>query len=252
MTTLYCSSTCVNKAYKAKKRQMKKEEIESEQDSKLPTVESIGQKPFLSPKEAAYLLGISLPTIYRYMAKGMFKALRTPAKTIIRWSDLEAWFDNAPAYVKRNNHRHKIEHDSYTMKEICEKYQVTRKVAMRRIEQFDIPKIYEGRNVSFSKTAVDRYFSELIEDFDKENYYTIQQVMEKFNMSYSAVISFAKRHKLPRVTRRREVFYSKPHIDSLKGNGEAIDPLYYTFKEVMEKYGFTKDQVSHMDSQKIK
>ena len=58
MTTLYCSSTCVNKAYKAKKRQMKKEEIESEQDSKLPTVESIGQKPFLSPKEAAYLLGI--------------------------------------------------------------------------------------------------------------------------------------------------------------------------------------------------
>ena len=116
---------------------------------------------------------------------------------------------------------------------------------MRRIEQFDIPKIYEGRNVSFSKTAVDRYFSELIEDFDKENYYTIQQVMEKFNMSYSAVISFAKRHKLPRVTRRREVFYSKPHIDSLKGNGEAIDPLYYTFKEVMEKYGFTKDQVSH-------
>lgn len=245
MTTLYCSSTCVNKAYKAKKRQMKKEEIESELDSKLPTVESIGQKPFLSPKEAAYLLGISLPTIYRYMAKGMFKALRTPAKTIIRWSDLEAWFDNAPAYVKRNNRRHKIEHDSYTMKEICEKYQVTRKVAMRRIEQFDIPKIYEGRNVSFSKTAVDRYFSELIEDFDKENYYTIQQVMEKFNMSYSAVISFAKRHKLPRVTRRREVFYSKPHIDSLKGNGEAIDPLYYTFKEVMEKYGFTKDQVSH-------
>ena len=99
--------------------------------------------------------------------------------------------------------------------------------------------------MSFSKTAVDRYFSELIEDFDKENYYTIQQVMEKFNMSYSAVISFAKRHKLPRVTRRREVFYSKPHIDSLKGNGEAIDPLYYTFKEVMEKYGFTKDQVSH-------
>ena len=72
------------------------------------------------------------------MAKGMFKALRTPAKTIIRWSDLEAWFDNAPVYVKRNNRRHKIEHDSYTMKEICEKYQVTRKVAMRRIEQFII------------------------------------------------------------------------------------------------------------------
>ena len=207
MTTLYCSSSCVNKAYKTKKRQMMKEEVEHEQHSKLPIVESIGDKPYLSPMEAAKLLGVGKTTIYRYMAQGQFKVLRLPAKTLVRRIDLEAMFDNAPAYVKRNNRRHKIEHDSYTMKEICEKYQVTRKVAMRRIEQFDIPKIYEGRNVSFSKTAVDRYFSELIEDFDKENYYTIQQVMEKFNMSYSAVISFAKRHKLPRVTRRREVFY---------------------------------------------
>ena len=116
---------------------------------------------------------------------------------------------------------------------------------MRRIERFDIPKIYEGRNVSFSKNPVDRYFAELIEEFDKEEYYTIQQIMDKFSMSYSAVLSFAMRHKIPRVTRHREVFYSKPHVDSLKGNGDAIDPLYYTYKEVMEKYGFTKDQVSY-------
>ena len=245
MTTLYCSSSCIDKAYKAKKKQQIKEQVEEEQQSKLPIVGSIGQKPFLSPQEAACLLGVSLPTIYRYMAQGLFKALRTPARTIIRRSDLEAWFDNAPAYVKRNNRRHIIEAEAYTMKEICEKYKVTRKVAMRRIEHFDIPKIYEGRNVSFSKTAVDRYFAQLIEDFNKEDYYTIQQIMDKYNMSYSAVISFAARNKIPRETRRREVFYSKAHVDSLKGNGEAIDPLYYTYKEVMEKYGFSKDQVSY-------
>ena len=245
MTTLYCSSSCIDKAYKAKKKQQIKEQVEEEQQSKLPIVGSIGQKPFLSPQEAACLLGVSLPTIYRYMAQGLFKALRTPARTIIRRSDLEAWFDNAPAYVKRNNRRHIIEAEAYTMKEICEKYKVTRKVAMRRIEHFDIPKIYEGRNVSFSKTAVDRYFAQLIEDFNKEDYYTIQQIMDKYNMSYSAVISFAARNRIPREARRREVFYSKAHVDSLKGNGEAIDPLYYTYKEVMEKYGFSKDQVSY-------
>lgn len=175
-----------------------KEQVEDEQQVTLPIVESIGHKPFISPKEAAALLGVSIPTIYRYMAQGMFKALRTPAKTIIRWSDLEAWFDNAPAYVKRNNRKHKMDSGTYTMKEICEKFQVTRKVAMRRIEHFDIPKIYEGRNVSFSKTAVDRYFSQLIEDFNKEDYYTIEQIMEKFDMTYTAVISFAARHKIPR------------------------------------------------------
>lgn len=245
MTTLYCSTACIGKAYRAKKKQKLKEQVDDEQQVKLPIVESFGHKPFISPKEAAALLGISVPTIYRYMAQGMFKALRTTAKTIIRWSDLEAWFDNAPAYVKRNNRKHKIDSDSYTMKEICEKFEVTRKVAMRRIEHFDIPKIYEGRNVSFSKTAVDRYFAQLIEDFNKDDYYTIQQIMEKYDMSYTAVISFAARHKILRETRHREVFYSKLHVDSLKGNGEAIDPLYYTYKEVMEKYGFSKDQVSY-------
>ena len=77
MTTLYCSSSCIDKAYKAKKKQQIKEQVEEEQQSKLPIVGSIGQKPFLSPQEAACLLGVSLPTIYRYMAQGLFKALRT-------------------------------------------------------------------------------------------------------------------------------------------------------------------------------
>ena len=75
---------------------------------------------------------------------------------------------------------HIIEAEAYTMKEICEKYKVTRKVAMRRIEHFDIPKIYEGRNVSFSKTAVDRYFAQLIEDFNKEDYYTVLYLIKAF------------------------------------------------------------------------
>ena len=90
MTTLYCSSRCIDKTYKAKKKQQIKEQVEEEQQSKLPIVGSIGQKPFLSPQEAACLLGVSLPTIYRYMAQGLFKALRTPARTIIRRNALDA------------------------------------------------------------------------------------------------------------------------------------------------------------------
>ena len=80
MTTLYCSSSCIDKAYKAKKKQQIKKQVEEEQQSKLPIVGSIDQKPFLSPQEAACLLGVSLPTIYRYMAQGLFKALRTPIR----------------------------------------------------------------------------------------------------------------------------------------------------------------------------
>jgi len=115
----------------------------------------------------------------------------------------------------------------------------------RRIDKYGIPKIYVGRNVVFNKAYIDKYFAELIEDFNPEEYYTPEQMMEKFNMSHAAVLTYAMRHKIPRITRKRVVYYSKVHIDSLKGTGDRIDPLYYTFNEIMNKYGFSKDQVSY-------
>lgn len=223
-----------------------KEAAENEQQlTSLPVIESIGQKPFLSPREAAKLLGVGKTTIYRYMAQGYFKVFRSPAKTIIRRTDLEAMFDNAPAYVKRNNKRHNVNSDVYTMKEIMEKYQITKRTAMRRIDRFSIAKIYDGRNVSYSKTAIDKYFAELAEEINVDDYYTPEQMMEKFNMSRTAVVSFCHRNKIPRINRHHDVYYSKVHVDSLKGTGDEIAPLFYTYKEIKEKYGFSKDQISY-------
>lgn len=243
MTTLYCSKSCIDKAYKAKKKEKIQEQIDDNNNSSIPKIDSLGDKPYLTPIDVCILLDVSLATVYRYMAEGTIKAYKFKQRTRIRKSDLEAIFENTQ--YKKRSYRKKQLSDAYTMKEICEKFQMTRKVAMRRIEHYNITKIYDGRNVTFPKATIDRYFVELIEDFNKDDYYTIPQIIEKFNMTHSAILSFAARHKIPRVTRHREVFYSKPHVDSLKGNGEAIDPLYYTYKEVMEKYGFSKDQVSY-------
>ena len=126
MTTLYCSKSCIDKAYKAKERQKKQEEFDDEQKSNLPIVESIGNKPFLSPAEAALLLGISKASLYRYMAQGLLKVLRTPARTIIRRSDIEKMFDSSPEYRKRSYRVKKVS-DTCTMKEIMEKYKITKK-----------------------------------------------------------------------------------------------------------------------------
>ena len=64
-------------------------------------------------------------------------------------------------------------------------------------------------------------------------------------MSYKAVISFVARNKIPRITQGRTVYYSRAHIDTIKGERESIDPNYYTYSEVMENYNFTKDQVAY-------
>ena len=38
---------------------------------------------------------------------------------------------------------------------------------------------------------------------------------------------------------------SKIHIDSFKRKGEGPDPDWYTYPEIAERYGFTKDQISY-------
>lgn len=58
----------------------------------------VGSKLYLSPAEAATLLGISRATIYRHMAVGIIRALQLRGRTIIRKSDIEKMFDNAPDY----------------------------------------------------------------------------------------------------------------------------------------------------------
>lgn len=118
LTTLYCCKACWDKAYEAKRRQNKREAQRLEVESAHPVVESIGTKEFLNPTEAARLLGVSRASMYRYMEQGVIKVLRTPARTIVRRSDIEALFDNPPAYIKRNNNKLNMLGETYSMLDI--------------------------------------------------------------------------------------------------------------------------------------
>lgn len=79
--------------------------------------------------------------MYRYMEQGVFKVLRTPARTIVRRSDIEALFDNPPAYIKRNNNKLNMVGETYSMLDITKKYNISKRVAENRIRKFDILKI---------------------------------------------------------------------------------------------------------------
>ena len=121
----------------------------------------------------------------------------TNNRTVIRRADLEKMFEEAPSYKKRKYGR-KHDTEYYTMREIMGKYNVSRKGAMNRINKFRIPKIYDGRNTFFPKKAVEENFAELISDVVFSDFYTIQQIMEKFGMSHAAVLSYVQRHNISR------------------------------------------------------
>ena len=248
MTTIYCSPSCNNKDYKQKIREKQIAEYQSKNPDTIPVIKKspLDDKQFLTPREAAKVLGVGKSTIYRELASGLIKAIQLKGKTLIRRKDIESLFDNAPKYKSHSlEPKTKQKREYYTMRQIEEKFKCSKKAIRTRIEKFNIPKIYQGRNTYFDKALVDLHFAELIAEFDRRDYYTIDQLEEKFQMSHQAVLSFVQRNKIPRITQGRSVYYSKVHVDTFKGEREKVDPNYYTYSEIMEKYSFSKDQVSY-------
>ena len=150
MVTRFCSKSCTEKAYKDRKRRQKLQEYEAKQNEQpMQEVGIVGGKPFLSPAEAATLLGISRATIYRHMAAGIIRALQLRGRTIIRK------FDNTPDYKKRSYGR-KQTILYYTTNEILEKYQIQKKTLYRRCKLYNIPKVEEGSRVFYNRTLIDK------------------------------------------------------------------------------------------------
>ena len=243
MTTIYCSPSCNNKDYKRAIREKQIAEF-MEEKKKTPKVDILGGKEFLTPTEGASLLGLSRATFYRYMSNGTIKAVQFRGKTIIRRKDIERLFDNPPAYQSHSEKKQE-KREYYTFRQIMEKFKCSKKAVMTRVEKYNIPKVYQGRNCFFDRALVDVHFAQLIAEIDLRDYYTIPQLEEKYKMSHAAVLSFVTRNKIPRITQGRTVYYSRAHVDTIKGERESIDPNYYTYSEIMEKYHFTKDQVAY-------
>lgn len=183
--------------------------------------------------------------MYRYMEQGVIKVLRTPARTIVRRSDIEALFDNPPAYIKRNNNKLNMLGETYSMLDITKKCNISKRVAESRIRKFDILKIMRGRNIFYRREDIHKYFEDFTIELDTDFYYNAEEIMEKYNMTHQAIVAFARRHEIPRIYRNRVTYYSKAHIDSVKTTGKRLDPNYYTRQEIMSRYHFTKEQVSY-------
>lgn len=98
MTTIYCSPSCNNKDYKRAIRQKQiADYCEAHPEDKEDTPKDVLHgKAFLTPREAAKLLGIGKSSVYRELASGLIKAVQMKGKTLIRRADIERLFDNPP------------------------------------------------------------------------------------------------------------------------------------------------------------
>lgn len=243
-STNYCSHKCNNAAYKERIRQERIATYQKE-ISINTEVTSIENKEFYTPHEVAKLLGISRASIYRYMAENIIKAVQFKGKTLVRRKDIELLFENAAEYKKRIPIEKAPIIDFYTTAEVKEKYHVNESWIFAIAKKHNIPRTFNRGKTYWSKKHIDAYFAKKAPDPDITEWYSTQEIQEKFGMTLSAIYTFAHKNAIPKKKEGIMVYYSKKHVDIAKGIAKPEETMYYTVAEAMEKFNLTRDQLYH-------
>lgn len=241
VTTRFCSRRCNELAYKQRRRQRQITEAEARVLQK--PIEEVGNKEFLSLQDTSVLFGITKRSVYNLIYNGVLQAFRLSSRmTFIRRADIEQIFESH-VYTKKVKPERKPITEFYTTTEIKEKFGVSESWVFKIGKEKNIPKILHHGKTYWSKQHVEKHFVKHIENNAIVEWYSVQDMMEKFNMTTSAVYCFVSKYGIPKKKVKSSVFYSKQHVDAAKGINEPPKEEFYTMKEAVEHFGMTEDQI---------
>ena len=241
VSTRYCSKRCNELAYKQRRRQ--RQITEAEAGILQKPIEEVGNKEFLSLQDASVLFGITKRSVYNLIYNGVLQAFKFSSRmTFVRKADIEIMFEGH-LYKKKVKPERKPITEFYTTKEIQEKFGVSEAWVFKLAKEKKIPKVLHHGKTYWSKQHVDKHFAKHIENNSIVEWYSVQDMMEKFNMTTSAVYCFVSKFNIPKKKIKTSVYYSKQHVDAVKGINEPPKEEFYTMKEAVQHFGMTEDQI---------
>ena len=210
-TTEYCSHRCANLAYKDRVRKQRIESLQHELGKSIKTPPNLN-KEYLTPSEVAELLNIGRTSIYRYIRNGTIKVIRFERKTLVRRADIE----NMTDYLSPENEKTPTKEkspitDFYTTAEVKEKYHVNESWIFVVAKKNNIPRTFNRGKTYWSKKHIDAYFAKKAPNPDITEWYSTQEMQEKFGMTLSAIYCFVSKNAIPKKKEGIMVYYSKKH-----------------------------------------
>lgn len=246
-TTRYCSHRCNSKAYKEASRNKRIQKTETETESLISQqpMQIIKDKEFLSFAEAGTLLGISRQAVYKMVAAGHLKASKISSRlSFIKRIDIESMLNNKPYETRQTKTIVPIT-EFYTTAEVKEKYNVVDSWIFVVAKKHNIPRTFNRGKTYWSKKHIDNYFAKKTANPEITEWYTVQEIQDKFDMTLAAIYTLASKNAIPKKKEGIMVSYSKKHFDIAKGVAQPEEPQYYTVAEAMEKFNLTRDQLYH-------
>jgi excisionase family DNA binding protein len=244
-TTKFCSDTCAKRGYKIQKRKERllteKEEIQERNRQDLLLQEN------LSLTDAAALLGVSRPTLYKLLEDRKVELLRITKRTIrVRKSDLSKLYLNGSKELLPINtpipEIRKAKEEYISIPEAVQQFKISltwfyKKVKTARIE----PAIIEGKSLyplkPIQKLFAKKQYAEIGE------WCTVNEIMEKYGVSKQCVYEFTSDHKIPKKREGKTVLISKYHWEQSRGIDPTENEDYYTIPEATEKYGIGRNHL---------
>ena len=247
LTTRFCSHRCNNLAYKETIRQKRIQEVENKVQAVIneQSISEFKDKEYLSFKETATLLGLSKQAIYKMVYTGKLQAFRISSRlSFIRKGDIDRMLEARPYEQRQPKDTIPIT-DFYTTAEVKEKYHVNESWIFVIAKKHNIPRTFSRGKTYWSKKHIDAYFAKKAPNPDITEWYSTQDMQDKFGMTLSAIYNFASKNAIPKKKEGIMVYYSKKHVDIAKGISQPEETLYYTVAEAMEKFNLTRDQLYH-------
>lgn len=240
-TTCYCSHQCSNLGYKERIRERKRQ-MRKMQELLQPKQAAEGQD-FFSFAQAAKLMGVTRQYVYKLVKEAKLRASRINGKkSLIRRADIELMLKTKPyeRIVPKDDFDMS---EYYTAEEIAEKYKVNAKWVWTYTRQHKIPKVKVRQFNYYSKKHIDAAFAKYKTDDALTEWYTPEEIEEKYGMTRVAIRSHVYRNNIPSKKEHGQIFYSKLHFDLSKQTAEDDSSEYYTVQEAMKKYNLTRDSV---------
>ena len=240
-TTCFCSHRCSSLGYKGRIRERKRE-LKKMQEILTPKSAAEGQD-FLSFAQVATLMGVTRQYIYKLVKENKLRASRISGKkSFIRRADIELMLKSKP--YERIMPKEDLEiTEYYTAEQIAEKYKVAPKWVWTYTREHNIPKVKIRQFNYYSKKHIDAAFAKYNVDNDLTEWYTPEEIQEKYGMTRIAIRSQVYRHNIPSKKEHGLILYSKLHFDLSKSTEKEKDEAYYTVQEAMKKYNMTRDSV---------
>lgn len=241
--TRYCSATCSHRALKQNKKLLRIEEDTAVVKER--TRSMLASKEYVSISDAARLLDVSRPTIYKILRDNGIEPLRFGARTLrVRIADL---VDARNTYSPLNTpfpEIQKLKCGYVTISDAAKIFNMSKEQIYSRLKDTPIESIrYKGQACYKQSELEQILLPHQHEDLDA--WYTVEEIAEKFHISKQHVYDQVSKLQLPKKRNGSNILISKFDWDATRDIADFNLDEFYTLPQIIAKYGVNRDHIDN-------